>query len=143
MQQYNRNKILGNSYSNKHTHSQEEYFDPSYTEIERILDASTEALLSHAGYTTNQHSNTTGANEINTKSNTWPMKKEVMQVVSKLLNMRRDGFKISAFFTNPVDEEADGAVGYYDVIKSPMCFNTIRKKLANEEYTSVEQFGMS
>ena len=41
----------------------------------------------------------------------------------------------SRFFLEPVDEEAHGAPGYYQIVKNPMDFTTIRARLARARAT--------
>ena len=38
------------------------------------------------------------------------------------------------FFVHPVDPERDNCPDYYDVIKKPICFQDIRKKIDLGEY---------
>ncbi|KAJ4829812.1 hypothetical protein Tsubulata_025322 [Turnera subulata] len=60
--------------------------------------------------------------------------KQTLEFVLDILQ-RRDKQEL---FAQPVDPEE--VVGYYDVIKEPMDFGTMRAKLQEEMYTSLEQF---
>ena len=44
-------------------------------------------------------------------------------------------------FRNPVNVERDKAPDYYSIIKKPMSFSVIKKKLIAGEYKSVKEFG--
>lgn len=61
-------------------------------------------------------------------------KKQTLEFILDILQ-RRDTQEI---FAQPVDP--DEAVGYYDIIKEPMDFGTIRAKLQEGMYTSLDQF---
>ncbi|KAG2226887.1 hypothetical protein INT45_010166, partial [Circinella minor] len=84
--------------------------------------------------------------------------KQVPQMlVPKITTKKPDGMSISDFkkcrrilgkvqrhksalaFLQPVDEETDGAPGYYAAIKKPMDLGTIRTKLEKGEYTTYQQ----
>jgi hypothetical protein len=43
-------------------------------------------------------------------------------------------------FAEPVDPERDEAPGYFDIIKRPMDFSTIRRRLQNNEYATVHDW---
>lgn len=43
-------------------------------------------------------------------------------------------------FRNPVDPVRDGAEHYFDIIKNPMDFGTMRKKLNENQYTDPKEF---
>lgn len=47
---------------------------------------------------------------------------------------------ISEPFRRPVDPVRDGAPDYFEKVKHPMDFETMKKKLANEEYITVQNF---
>ncbi|EDR23143.1 ankyrin repeat-containing protein, putative [Entamoeba dispar SAW760] len=47
--------------------------------------------------------------------------------------------KIAAFMF-PVDEERDGAIGYYKIIKKPMCIENIKTKLSDNKYKTANDF---
>mmetsp|Transcript_27904 Transcript_27904/g.44730 ORF Transcript_27904/g.44730 Transcript_27904/m.44730 type:complete len:1362 (-) Transcript_27904:126-4211(-) len=95
-----------------------EFFDPLFVEVERILDASHGQRLSHLD----------------------PWMREANQLLSKVINYREKGMKLSVYFMLPVDEEKDFAPGYYSVIEKPMDLGTIRSKLlGGNYYTSMEQ----
>lgn len=47
---------------------------------------------------------------------------------------------ISAMFAKPVDAIADGVPDYYDVIKNPSDFSTVRNKLVTSQYKSLDEF---
>ncbi|KAH0791000.1 Bromodomain containing protein [Histomonas meleagridis] len=49
-------------------------------------------------------------------------------------------WKITIPFRNPVDPVRDGAENYYDIIKNPMDFSTMRKKLTSNQYLEVKDF---
>lgn len=49
-------------------------------------------------------------------------------------------YRISEMFAHPVDPVRDNCPTYLDVIKHPMDLSTVRKKLMDNEYTSVSQF---
>ncbi|GBG24435.1 Chromodomain-helicase-DNA-binding protein, putative [Hondaea fermentalgiana] len=99
-----------------------EYFDPSYVEVDRILDEAQEEP---------------GTQRKRTPS--WV--REATQILSKLINHRYKGVKLSVYFMEPVDEERDGAPGYYDMISRPMDFGTIRQRLmGGRVYENVDQF---
>ena len=44
------------------------------------------------------------------------------------------------FFLDPVDPDALGIPIYFDIIKNPMDFSTIKKKLSECEYDSFKDF---
>jgi hypothetical protein len=44
------------------------------------------------------------------------------------------------FFVEPVDPEGLGIPDYFDIIKHPMDFGTIAKKLASNEYASQDEY---
>lgn len=46
----------------------------------------------------------------------------------------------SYLFNAPVDPVRDGAIGYFDVVKNPMDFGTIRIKLDTNDYESIKDF---
>ena len=43
-------------------------------------------------------------------------------------------------FRNPVNVERDKAPDYYTIIKKPMCFSAIKKKLIAGEYKTIKEF---
>lgn len=47
-------------------------------------------------------------------------------------------YHISAMFAAPVDPERDGCPNYLEIIKTPMDLGTVRKKLLNNEYETVQ-----
>ncbi|EAY03796.1 Bromodomain containing protein [Trichomonas vaginalis G3] len=47
---------------------------------------------------------------------------------------------ISEMFAKPVDAEADGVPDYYDVIKNPSDFSTVRNKLTTFQYKTFDEF---
>ncbi|EAX93675.1 Bromodomain containing protein [Trichomonas vaginalis G3] len=47
---------------------------------------------------------------------------------------------ISKMFTQPVNPETDGCPNYFEVIKNPMDLGTIRSKLLENKYETVEDF---
>eukprot|EP00736_Rhodelphis_marinus_P004393 Rmarinus@m.21360 len=89
---------------------------PEYTEIDRILDY-------------------TGDVEIDWKT-------ACARILGKVFQYRRNGIRWADPFSEPVDPERDGAPGYFDIVKEPMDFGTIRKKLgaAVGGYTNHQQF---
>lgn len=48
--------------------------------------------------------------------------------------------KLSHIFREPVKPTADFAPDYFSIIKHPMDLSTVRSKLRNGDYTSVEEF---
>nr|TKR71169.1 PH-interacting protein-like [Populus alba] len=76
-----------------------------------------------------------GGGSIETDSSLQGMpKKQTLEFILDILQ-RRDTQEI---FAQPVDP--DEVVGYYDIIKEPMDFGTIRAKLQEGMYTSLDQF---
>ena len=96
-----------------------DYFDPSFVEIERIIDS------------------TQGIHE--TSKDRW--KREAAQILSKLKNLRRNNFKVASFFMQPVDEQLDGATDYYTIIEHPMDLGKISNNLVEGSvYETPEAF---
>jgi hypothetical protein len=62
------------------------------------------------------------------RKNWVPMKKMLNNALKKLIDL--DGYK---FFYSPVSEK--DAPGYFSIIKKPMDFSTMRKKLTDDKYT--------
>lgn len=62
-------------------------------------------------------------------------KKYCTKVTEKIIK-----YPISVFFHKPVDEEKDGAPGYYDKIKKPMSLKQVLKRLDDNQYQSVNQW---
>jgi hypothetical protein len=56
-----------------------------------------------------------------------------LEITEKLIN-----FPICAPFVEMVDPDRDGAPDYFDVISEPMALAEIKRKLANNEYESVQ-----
>ncbi|XP_050215457.1 uncharacterized protein LOC126666664 isoform X2 [Mercurialis annua] len=73
-------------------------------------------------------------NSENSSSPQWLPKKETLEFILDILQ-RRDTEEI---FAQPVDPEE--VVDYYNIIKEPMDFGTMRAKLQEGLYTSLEQF---
>ena len=48
--------------------------------------------------------------------------------------------KLSHIFREPVKPTADFAPDYFNIIKNPMDLGTVRSKLRNGDYISVEEF---
>ncbi|KAI8335708.1 hypothetical protein BC941DRAFT_62295 [Chlamydoabsidia padenii] len=61
--------------------------------------------------------------------------KKIRRIYNKLQKHRA-----AAVFLQEVDEEMDGAPGYYDIIKNPMDLGKIKKKVDEKVYTSFSQF---
>ncbi|EAY23231.1 Bromodomain containing protein [Trichomonas vaginalis G3] len=51
-----------------------------------------------------------------------------------------EGYKISSFFSRPVDPVRDNCSNYFQIIDHPMDLSTVRKKLLNDEYSTPEDF---
>lgn len=98
--------------------NREEYFDQTYVEVERIVDA-TPALRSRL-------------------LKTW--QNQASKMLSKLINARKKGVKVAAFFLEAVDEEKDNAPGYFDVVTQPMDLGTVRLKLQESKYKDFGAF---
>jgi hypothetical protein len=49
-------------------------------------------------------------------------------------------FKDSKIFHKPVDPVELGIPDYFDIIKNPMDFSTIKKRLNNSNYTNFNEF---
>lgn len=47
---------------------------------------------------------------------------------------------ISKMFAEPVDPIIDEAPNYFDIVKSPMDFSTVRNKLNSEKYQTIQDF---
>lgn len=47
---------------------------------------------------------------------------------------------IAAMFAKPVDAIADGVPDYYEVIKNPSDFSTVRNKLTTLQYKTLDEF---
>jgi len=97
-----------------------EYFDPSYVEVDRVLD---ERFGDPADMVQMPH---------------WL--REAHQCLSKLTTRWSHGRKLADYFMVPVDEQRDGAPGYYSIIKKSMDFGTIKEKLRTKQYSSLKQF---
>ena len=50
-------------------------------------------------------------------------------VYNALCEVTHNGYYYCDPFMNPVDEEHDGAPGYYTVVTKPMCLKHIRERL--------------
>ncbi|XP_021910584.1 bromodomain-containing protein DDB_G0270170-like isoform X2 [Carica papaya] len=69
-----------------------------------------------------------------TQSTSWMRRKRVLELILDILQ-RRDTYEI---FAEPVDP--DEVEDYYEIIKEPMDFGTMRAKLHEGMYSSLEQF---
>lgn len=49
-------------------------------------------------------------------------------------------YKISSFFSRPVDPVRDNCLNYFEIIEHPMDLGTVRKKLLSNEYQNPEEF---
>ncbi|TPX49925.1 hypothetical protein SeMB42_g01467 [Synchytrium endobioticum] len=66
-----------------------------------------------------------------------PKKKPLFQILKKFItNLKQKD--IYGFFLTPVD--TDAVTGYLDMIKEPMDFGTMDKKIAKREYRDIEDF---
>jgi chromodomain-helicase-DNA-binding protein 7 len=63
-----------------------------------------------------------------------------LKIVDALVCCSRDHRCYGIPFLRPVDEEKDGAPGYYDIVKSPMDFITVQTKLYLRRYASPQEF---
>lgn len=63
------------------------------------------------------------------------LKLKCLEILDELLN-----HPISRVFSEPVDPVADEAPDYFDIIKTPMDFSTVRKKLDERQYKSFHEF---
>lgn len=70
--------------------------------------------------------------------NDWTM--YCLKIVDALVCFSRDHRRYGIPFLRPVDEEKDGAPGYYDVVKAPMDFVTVQTKLYLRRYESPQEF---
>ncbi|ORZ01312.1 Bromodomain-containing protein [Syncephalastrum racemosum] len=64
--------------------------------------------------------------------------KRCRSAIKELTHKRHDLYNWP--FLQPVQPELWGATNYFDIIKTPMDFTTIRKKLGKREYTSPDEF---
>jgi len=58
-----------------------------------------------------------------------------LKVISELLK-----WPTTSVFRAPVDVVRDQAPNYYEIVKNPMDFSTMKKKLNNNEYFNVQEF---
>ena len=64
---------------------------------------------------------------------------ECNALLSKLWHAKSSGVHLAQFFLRPVDEERDGAKGYFEVITHPMDLGTIRGRLRCGRYPTPSQ----
>ena len=98
--------------------SRVDYFDQTFVEVERIVDATPELR----------------ARLLKTWQN------QASKILSKLTHARKKGVKVAAFFLEAVDEEKDNAPGYFNIVKQPMDLGTVRSKLQESRYSSFDAF---
>mmetsp|Transcript_4717 Transcript_4717/g.8359 ORF Transcript_4717/g.8359 Transcript_4717/m.8359 type:complete len:1668 (+) Transcript_4717:195-5198(+) len=121
--------------------SKEEYFDPSFVQVERILDAShdqREAALAQKKAAAELQANGGARAGQQVQSDKWRM--DALQLLGQLESYTFRGEIPAVYFSEPVDEELHAAPGYYSIITQPMDFSTIRQRLVSYTYTSEEQF---
>lgn len=70
--------------------------------------------------------------------NDWTM--YCLKIVDALVCFSRDHRRYGIPFLRPVDEEKDGAPGYYTVVKDPMDFVTVQTKLYLRRYETPQEF---
>jgi hypothetical protein len=103
-----------------------EHFDPSYLEVERIIGATKDQMLTRE-------------------------QRERMRwtdgcfvVLKSVINFRKNRFKYSDPFMQPVDPVEDGVPEYLDIIKNPMDLGQVKDKLQSEvkseQYVNESQF---
>ncbi len=103
----------------------ERYFEPSYLEVERILNTTELFPIIHPKK----------ANEIKGRP------AELMaNVVSKLLNFTKDDVHYGIHFMEPVNPERDNCPNYRKIITNPMDLGTLINRLYLDYYKSYDIF---
>lgn len=105
--------------------TEQQYFDPSYTEVDRILSTTEVFPIIHPKK----------GSEIKGK---WC--ESLVNVVSKLMNFVKDNVRYGIYFMEPVNPEKDGCPNYKKVITTPMDLGTINNRLYLGYYKEVSQF---
>lgn len=70
--------------------------------------------------------------------NDWTM--YCLKIVDAIVCFTRDNRTYGIPFLRPVEEEKDGAPGYYTVVKNPMDFSTVQTKLYLRQYDTPQEF---
>ena len=83
------------------------YFNPNYTEIERVVLSSKDLDVNLDEF--------------------WQQGCE--EVIQALCNVTQNGYFYADPFMEPVDETRDGAPGYYSVVTTPMCLHWVQNRL--------------
>ena len=69
------------------------------------------------------------------KSNNEFPKEQCLNIMDKLTN-----FSISKMFLQPVDPERDNIPNYFSIVKNPMDLSTVRQKLQEDKYSTVQEW---
>lgn len=103
----------------------ERYFDPTFIEVDRVLQCSELFSVIHSKK----------ANEIKGK---WS--ENLVTVVQKLLNFTKDDVHYGIHFMEPVNPERDGCPNYKKVITNMMDLGTIINRVYLDYYKSFRGF---
>ena len=87
----------------------EQFYNPNFTEVERVVACSRDI-------------------NINLEDLWFEYAEEIIEAMNSVCI---NGYYYIDPFMNKVDEERDGAVGYYSIIKKPMWMNLIMQKFEN------------
>jgi hypothetical protein len=100
---------------------EEEYFDPSYVKVDKILSTAEIFPVIHSKK----------ANEIKGK---WS--ELLSRLVSKLLNYSKDNVHYGVCFMEPVNPDRDNCPDYKNIVKHPMDLGTLANRLYLDCYKS-------
>jgi len=103
----------------------ERYFDPSYKEVDRIIDTTELFPVVHPKK----------ANDIRDKWN-----EPLTLIVSKLLNFDKSDVLYGIHLMEPINPERDECPNYKKIIHTPMDLSTILNRLYLDYYQSNKEF---
>ncbi|KAL4510059.1 hypothetical protein ABPG72_010252 [Tetrahymena utriculariae] len=103
----------------------ERYFDPTYIEVDRILQCVELFPIIHPKK----------ANEVKGK---WS--ELLVVILQKLLNFTKDDVHYGIYFMEPVNPERDNCQNYKKIITNPMDLGTISNRLYLDYYKSFQHF---
>ena len=110
---------------NRVTTEENKFFDPSFTEVDRVLCTTEIFPVIHPRQ----------ACQIGDK---WQGKCAV--ILSKLMNFRKNGFAYGIPFLYPIEASMEGGEFYLATVKYPMDFTTIHNRLYNSYYSFPLEF---
>ena len=97
----------------------ETFFNPNYTEIERVVLSNKDLDVDLETF--------------------WRQGCE--EIYQAICEVNQGGYYYADPFMEPVDEERDGAPGYYSIVKVPMCLRWIKQRLDASMKTDMEVEG--